>query len=127
MKYLILLLMLCSICLADTIKQIETSCVIYELDTGNVCSVIKGNITITADKITNEKGEGLKGIKPNKIGYMLTDKEIELEPEEEVKFESLKLSIEKHNELMKEINIKTLEDRLKELEDKIKILEAKDK
>lgn len=114
MKYLLMLFLLCSVAFADT------TCVIYELESGNVCSVIKGEMTITVDKIVNEKGEGLKGIKPNKIKYMLTDKEIEFEFGKEVKFKSLRLSIEKHNELMKEINTKTLEERVKDIEEKIK-------
>lgn len=92
--------------------------VIYEKDTDKVINIIQGNITINDYEIVNEKGEGVRGYKPDKIGYTLCDDndigDIDLGGmnEEgiiigkEVKINELNLSAQKHEKLAKEFIIK---------------------
>ena len=52
--------------------------IIYEKETDTIISIKQGDLVITNDRIRNEFGVGIRGIKQGKIGYVLLEDEDEL-------------------------------------------------
>lgn len=79
-------------------------CVIYDIKDKKVIAEIVGEITIDDEKIVNERGEGLKGYKKDRVGYILAD-DLDV-------VDISKPNIFKHKNYLKEIEIKRKEKEI---------------